>query len=53
MRCIRCNGYMCPQRIYTRMGVVDVKVCVNCGNVEDDVIIFNRIIMSLNLATSS
>ncbi len=31
------------------MGPLDVSVCVNCGNVVDDVILFNRLIMPLNL----
>lgn len=37
------------ERIYTHLGVLDVLVCVNCGNVEDDVILFNRLIMPLKL----
>jgi hypothetical protein len=37
------------ERIYTQLGVLDVSVCINCGNVEDDVILFNRLIMPLKL----
>jgi len=49
MRCIRCNGYMYVERVYTKLGHLDVLVCINCGNVEDDVILFNRIIKALDL----
>jgi late competence protein required for DNA uptake (superfamily II DNA/RNA helicase) len=49
IRCLRCNGYMYYDRVYTHMGVLDVSVCINCGNVEDDVILFNRLIAPLKL----
>ncbi len=49
VRCIRCNGYMYRERVYTYMGTLDVSVCINCGNVVDDVILFNRLIMPLKL----
>ncbi len=40
---------MYQERVYTHMGTLDVSVCVNCGNVVDDVILFNRIILPLKL----
>jgi hypothetical protein len=37
------------ERIYTHLGVLNVSVCINCGNVEDDVILFNRLVVPLKL----
>ncbi len=47
MRCDRCNGYMYNERVYTHMGTLEVCVCANCGNVEDELIIFHRIVAPL------
>ena len=47
MRCERCNGYMYNERVYTQMGNLDVCICANCGNVEDELIIFHRIVAPL------
>jgi len=47
LKCLRCNGFMHLERIYTRAGVLEAHVCLNCGNVEDELILFNRIVMPL------
>ena len=47
MKCLRCDGFMYAERVYTEAGAVDVHTCLNCGNVEDERILFNRIVMSL------
>jgi len=43
MICTKCNGLMVDDKCYDYTGArIFVERCVNCGNIEDEVIITNR-----------
>jgi uncharacterized Zn finger protein len=45
MHCVRCNGFVVPERISDSHGVTErfeAVRCLNCGNIEDATIKANR-----------
>lgn len=44
MRCLRCLGTMVEEWIFTeREGGTSIVRCLNCGDIIDSVVIFNRL----------
>lgn len=43
MRCLRCQGMLVNERIFTVEGVLAVSRCVHCGDLIDRTIILNRL----------
>lgn len=42
MRCIRCQGMMIEERVFTREGGLAMARCLHCGELIDTVVISNR-----------
>ena len=42
MECHRCHGMMIREEIFTEQGKIPIVKCVYCGDVVDDVVLYNR-----------
>jgi hypothetical protein len=44
MRCLRCQGTMVEEWMFTeKEGGTSIARCLNCGDIVDNVVIFNRL----------
>lgn len=42
MNCLRCQGKLVNERIFTEVGTLDIARCVYCGDIIDRMILHNR-----------
>ena len=42
MRCLRCQGAMMGERVYTRSGEIHMSRCPYCGDMVDSIVLLNR-----------